>query len=180
MTAERCPRCGCRIIVRPGDLDPTCAECRSTPDHCECKPLKAHVAAAPPAEQEPVLLPAVPRYPTGALVGPLREFVEWAERDGLHPETAGAAGLAALVTLTGPARLKLSEVKEIRAILWIALIGIASSGKSPAFEHAFARIREGYAARYAMYESDLAAWEEADAGTRPGEAAAAGVRRRDR
>jgi hypothetical protein len=85
--------------------------------------------------------------------------VEWAARDGLHPETAGAAGLAALVTLTGPARLKLSEVKEVRAILWIALIGIPSSGKSPAFEHAFARIRESYAASYQTYELDMQEWE---------------------
>lgn len=112
-----------------------------------------------PALREPVILPGIPRYPVGSLVGPLRSFVEWAAKDGLHPETAGAAGLAALVTLTGPARLKLSEVKEIRAILWIALIGIPSSGKSPAFEHAFARIRESYAASYQAYESDLDGWE---------------------
>jgi hypothetical protein len=110
-------------------------------------------------QREPVILPGIPRYPTSSLAGPLREFVEWAERDGLHPETAGAAGLAALVTLTGPARLKLSEVKEVRAILWIALIGIASSGKSPAFEHAFARIREAYADRYDGYETNLKAWD---------------------
>jgi hypothetical protein len=108
---------------------------------------------------ESVILPAIPRYPVRSLAGPLRDFVEWAQRDGLHPETAGAAGLAALVTLTGPARLKLTEVKEVRAILWIALIGIPSSGKSPAFEHAFARIREQYAASYQAYESEIEAWE---------------------
>ena len=108
---------------------------------------------------EPVTLPAIPRYPVGALAGPLRQFVDWAQLDGLHPECAGAAGLAALATLTGPARLKLSEVKEVRAILWISLIGIPSSGKSPAFEHAFARIREHYAAAYQKYESELDGWE---------------------
>jgi hypothetical protein len=112
-----------------------------------------------PAQREPVILPGIPRYPVSSVVGPLRSFVEWAAKDGLHPETAGAAGLAALATLTGPARLKLSEVKEVRAILWIALIGIPSSGKSPAFEHAFARIRERYAASYQAYESDLEGWE---------------------
>lgn len=118
------------------------------------------VASAPQAAlREPVILPGIPAYPVRSLVGPLRSFVEWAARDGLHPETAGAAGLAALVTLTGPARLRLSEVKEVRAILWIALIGIPSSGKSPAFEHAFARIRERYAAGYEAYESLLEEWE---------------------
>jgi hypothetical protein len=122
---------------------------------------------------EPVILAAIPRYPVKLLVGPLREFVDWAVKDGLHPETAGAAGLAALVTLTGPARLELSDVKTIRAILWIALIGIPSSGKSPAFEHAFARIRDHYAAKFETYESDLDAWETqrntegTTAGTRP-------------
>ena len=118
--------------------------------------------AAEAAGQTPesVILPAIPAYPVGSLAGPLRDFVMWAQRDGLHPETAGAAGLAALATLTGPARLRLSEVKEVRAILWIALIGIPSSGKSPAFEHAFARIRQNYAASYQAYELALQKWEK--------------------
>jgi hypothetical protein len=125
------------------------------------------------AAAEPVTLPAVPRYPVASLVGPLRAFVGWAIRDGLHPEAAGAAGLAALVTLTGPATLKLSDVKEARAILWIPLIGIASSGKSPVFDHAFARIRDHYADRYETYRSLLEGWEARrgtdgeKAGTRP-------------
>lgn len=112
------------------------------------------------AEQaESVVLAAAPRYPRESLVGPLRAFVDWATLDGLHPETAAAAGLAALVSLTGPARLKLTSMKEIRAILWIALIGIPSSGKSPAFEHAFARIRSVYAAQNETYAQQLQAWE---------------------
>ncbi len=117
----------------------------------------------PAAAVEPVILPAAPRYPVRSLVGPLRDFVDWAIRDGLHPEAAGAAGLAALVTLIGPARLQVTRTKIISAILWIVLVGIASSGKSPAFDHAFARIRETYAKARKRYEQELAAYDDMDA-----------------
>src|ERR1019366_3910815 len=52
-------------------------------------------------------LPDFPRFPVESLIGPLRAFVDWGTKDGLHPECTAAAGLAALVTLTGPATLKL-------------------------------------------------------------------------
>ena len=32
-------RCGRPLITRPGDLTPTCAECKSVPDSCGCGPL---------------------------------------------------------------------------------------------------------------------------------------------
>lgn len=41
MSRETCPRCGRPLIERPGDLTATCAECRSTPDACDCDPLDA-------------------------------------------------------------------------------------------------------------------------------------------
>ena len=104
--------------------------------------------------------PELPRFPFRALTGPLRAFVNWCIRDGLHPEAAAAAGLAALVTLTGPASLRIGASKRARAILWIPLIGAASSGKSPAIEQAFARIREHYAKLRTIYDEELAAWHE--------------------
>ena len=91
---------------------------------------------------------------------PLREFADWAIKDGLHPECAAAAGLAALVTLTGPARLKLSDAKTIKAILWTALLGVASSGKSPAYEHAFSLVRAAYVEKREEYRARRPIWRE--------------------
>jgi Protein of unknown function (DUF3987) len=120
-------------------------------------------------------LPEIPSFPVAQITGPLRSFVEWGVADGLHPECVAAAGLAALVTLAGPARLRFGSAKLIKPVLWIALIGIASSGKSPAFEHAFAQMRAVYAQQRSEYEADLAAWREAvdvkgrkEAGPAPG------------
>ncbi len=41
---ERCS-CGRPLLVRRGDLEPTCAECQNRPDHCDCTPLPARVQA---------------------------------------------------------------------------------------------------------------------------------------
>jgi 5S rRNA maturation endonuclease (ribonuclease M5) len=114
---------------------------------------------AAPEPQEP--LPELPRFPVRSLVGPLKAFTDWCMRDGLHPEAAVAAGLAALVTLTGPASLRIGAAKMARAIAWIVIIGAASSGKSPALEQAFSRLREHYAKERALYEDELALWQEA-------------------
>ena len=127
-----------------------------TPEETE-RAVRAAVAASEPPDS--VVLPAIPRYPLAELAGPLGDFVGWAQRDGLHAEAAVAAGLAALATLTGPARLSLTPVRHVRGILWIALVGVASSGKSPAIEHAFARTRERYAIAREHYEVLREAWE---------------------
>ena len=97
---------------------------------------------AEPDPPEP--LPEIPKFPVASLAGPRRVFVDSGTKDGLHPECTAVAGLAALVTLTGPARLRLSDAKKFKAILWTALVGVASSGKSPAYEHAFSLIRAAY------------------------------------
>ncbi len=34
--------CGRPLLSRPGDLEPTCPECRSLPDHCGCEPIEGH------------------------------------------------------------------------------------------------------------------------------------------
>ena len=111
-----------------------------------------------PEPSEP--LPEIPEFPVARLVGPLRAFVDWGTKDGLHPECTAAAGLAALVTLTGPARLRLSDAKKVRAILWTALVGVASSGKSPAYEHAFSLIRAAYVEQRENYAAEEAQWRE--------------------
>ena len=113
---------------------------------------------AEPEPSEP--LPEIPQFPVARLAGPLRAFVDWGTKDGLHPECTAAAGLAALVTLTGPARLRLSDAKTIKAILWTALVGIASSGKSPAYEHAFSLIRNVFVEQRRNYDADEAEWRE--------------------
>ena len=92
----------------------------------------AHVQEEDQAEPDPPEpLPEIPTFPVVSLTGPLRAFVDWGTKDGLHPECTVVAGLAALVTLTGPARLRLSDVKTVKAILWTALVGVASSRETP-------------------------------------------------
>jgi hypothetical protein len=122
-------------------------------------------------EQEtepPEPLPEIPRFPVKALIGPLRAFVNWGIRDGLHPECTAAAGLSALVTVTGPGRLKLGATL-VKPILWIPLVGKASAGKSPAYMHAYAKIRQEYASKREEYEMALgqAKKNDDDAPTRP-------------
>jgi hypothetical protein len=119
-----------------------------SPDHDE-----------PQLPEPPEPLPEIPRFPVDQLVGPLRTFVDWGIRDGLHPECAVAAGLAALVALTGPARLVLGA-KSVKPILWTVLVGVASAGKSPAYEHAFAPLRDEYAKLREQYEADEASWRD--------------------
>jgi AAA domain len=53
-------RCGCGrpLLTRDGDLDPTCAECRNLPDHCDCARLPARrivLTRASDIEIEPVV-----------------------------------------------------------------------------------------------------------------------------
>ena len=37
--------CGRSLVARPGELEPTCEECRSRPDHCDCAPAKPAIEA---------------------------------------------------------------------------------------------------------------------------------------
>lgn len=63
--ADRCA-CGRALITRPGDLEPTCAECRNLPDSCDCGPVratrlaKARHALPPPGEAAADPLPDEP------------------------------------------------------------------------------------------------------------------------
>jgi len=42
--SEQCG-CGRPLLIRPGDLEPTCGQCHSLPGHCDCEPV------LPPLEQ---------------------------------------------------------------------------------------------------------------------------------
>lgn len=87
-----------------------------------------------------VHLAAVPDYPLDAVGGPICDLVAatpW------HPAAfVGGAALGALAALAAPASLRLSESWTVRPILWPALVGRASAGKSPALERAWRPLRE--------------------------------------
>jgi hypothetical protein len=149
------PRPGPARRTEPPEMGPHPAD---RPQRTRTAAVQVQEDQAEPEPSEP--LPEIPQFPVTRLAGPLRAFVDWGTKDGLHPECTAAAGLAALVTLTGPARLRLSDAKTVRAILWTALVGVASSGKSPAYEHAFSPIRQAYVEQRRNYDADEAEWRE--------------------
>lgn len=112
---------------------------------------------------EATLLEAIPEYPVSALTGPLRDFTEWAIRDGLPAASAGAAGLAALATVTARAELSLTSTFTVRPVVWVAPIGGTGTGKSGALEQAFAEIT-------AIYDHERSAWAEQAKVARDGDA----------
>ena len=63
---DQCP-CGRPLVQRPGELEPTCAECRSKPDYCSCEP--GGPASALPALRKVVLTPASAIEPLPVLWG---------------------------------------------------------------------------------------------------------------
>ena len=113
-----------------------------------------------PDPEPPEPLPEIPGSLLPGFAARCGQFAGWGIKDGLHPECTAAAGLAALVTLTGPARLRLSDAKTIKAILWTALVGVASSGKSPAYETAFPLVRAAYVKQREEYTRKEAEWRQ--------------------
>jgi len=169
-------RCGCGrpLIARPGDLEDTCAECRSRPDYCACAPLVARVTGRDREEDqdEEVILPAVPAFPHQLAYGPLRDMLDWAERDGLPVsfvaaagEVAGAGAAAAVTGIDGRpgpgAKLRLTPSRVILPILWQVLIGESGDGKNPSID----RATEPVARRYDALVTDWEARCELDKDT---------------
>lgn len=169
---QRCS-CGRPMLARPGELEPTCAECQCKPDHCDCERIqparRAHLRPIPDQPsadadvEDEVVLAAIPDYPVAALCGPLHDFVTWAIKDGLPGAAAGAAGLAALATVTGNAELRLTSTVFVRPSLWIPPIGGTGTGKSPALIQAFTEIERLYAAKRELWDDS----QDADAGAVP-------------
>jgi hypothetical protein len=118
-------------------------------------------------DDDAALLEPIPAYPVDALTGPLRDFVEWAIRDGLTPAAAGAAGLAALATVTGRAELALTSTFTVRPTLWICPVGGTGTGKSPALDQAFATITALYDAERSQWDDEAEALEGDKSATLP-------------
>jgi hypothetical protein len=81
--------CVCRrpLTARAGELEPTCAECRSKPSHCDCQPIEPAAQAGEVARRKLVLTPA-----SAIEIEP----VIWAwEDDGCGRIPAGSLGLFA-------------------------------------------------------------------------------------
>jgi hypothetical protein len=86
-------------------------------------------------------LQGFPEYPVAALCGPLSDFVVQVSGNGLSAAFAGGAGLSALATMAGKARLEtLSDRRPVPPILWVPLLGTTGSGKSPAIDKAVMRV----------------------------------------
>jgi hypothetical protein len=100
------------------------------------------------------MLEPIPAYPADALVGPLADFVRWAVKDGLPAAAAGAAGLAALATVTGWSELALTSTFTVRPALWVLPVGGTGTGKSPAIEQAFRVIAD-------LYDQERREWDDA-------------------
>lgn len=113
---------------------------------------RLHVAGDSDDDDNDMTLDAIPIYPVDKLIGPLRDYVEWAIRDGLPAASAGAAALAALATVTARAELALTSTLNIRPVLWIPIVGGTGTGKSGAIDQAFKEITD-------LYDDERAAWD---------------------
>jgi hypothetical protein len=84
MSDDETCSCGRKLLYRPGELERTCAECRSLPDSCDCEPVNA---VAEPGKRQIVLTKASEIEP---------EPVVWAwEDNGYGRIPAGSLGLFA-------------------------------------------------------------------------------------
>lgn len=66
--------CGRPLITFPDDLEPTCGECRSKPDHCDCDPVAAKPGQAKRTRQPPQQ--ALPQPDEAMFHGVLGEIVK--------------------------------------------------------------------------------------------------------
>lgn len=110
------------------------------------------------ADDEGPALGVIPEYPVTGITGPLREFVDWAVRDGLPAAAAGHAGLAALAAVCGSA----TADYPVRANtgLWLCVIGASGSGKSPAAAHAFGQLEAAAERDTQLYREQREVWQE--------------------
>ena len=134
--------------------------------HPADRPRRTRTAAAQVQEEdqaEEVILAAAPEFPHHKARGPLRNLLDWAEKDGLPVSFVAAAGevagagAAAVVTgidgRPGPgATLKPTATRTVLPILWQVLIGESGDGKNPSIDRALTP-----ASRY--YDVLIADWE---------------------
>ena len=128
------------------------------------KPIRAGQGA----DDERVMLAAVPDYPVDALVGPLRTLVDAASN--LPPALVAGAGLAALAGVTGSSSLEMPDGTPQRPALWVPLIGPRGGGKTPSLNLAFSTLQELDVAEWERYSAEVAEWSalpKDERGTRP-------------
>lgn len=109
----------------------------------------------PRERPEPVILAAVPDYPTESLTGPLWGLVEGSS---LPAVLVAGAGLAALAGACGNASLRMPDGTEQNPALWIPLIAPSGGGKSPAIGAAMGVLRDLDTSSHPAYRAELAEW----------------------
>lgn len=177
---RRVPTSAGELPPHPGDDRPVWRGGQSSGDPIGMAPWPdspngQQAAAEPP---EPVTLPEIPGYPVNSIPGPLRQLVSAAVAMGLHAPFAGGAGLAALASVAAPADLVISGSWTVRAALWVPLVDMPSTGKTPALKWGFGALRrlddalmEDWRRAYAewkqeckqiadRYLQEVAAWED--------------------
>lgn len=130
--------CGRGLIGRPGELEPTCAECRSKPDHCGCEPLRAAAATGREPWEDPVPLGsrvALPAFPVETLPGYIASMVmAVAEEIQVPADLPGALAMGVLSTAAGGrAEVVVRGQWREPLNLYLATAMPPGSGKSPAF-----------------------------------------------
>jgi hypothetical protein len=104
------------------------------------------------AAAEPTELRGIPAYPADKLIGPLASLVS---SSTLPAALVGGAGLGALAGICGNADLMMPDGSRVRPVLWLALMAPRGSGKTPAMDVAFRRLRELDALEYEQYRNEL-------------------------
>lgn len=134
--SERCG-CGRPMITRPGDLEPTCAECRGLADSCGCDPLRTALGDPLPHEPKTELGYArrlIEVYGDRLRYVPAwRRWLVWDGKRWAHDATGQPArwmkSVARRVTADA---LAIEQEQERKAALSLARRGESSAGVSGA------------------------------------------------
>lgn len=114
---------------------------------------------------EKATLRGIPDYPVTSLVGPLADLVA---STTLPAALVAGAGLGALAGVCGNADLVMPDESLVRPTLWIPLVAPRGSGKTPAMDKAFGKLRDLDAAAHGYYREELLTWNELQAKDRKG------------
>lgn len=117
--------CGRRLIARPGELEPTCAECRCKPDHCACTPI-----ATKKEERRKKDSPAVPSADQAMFAGVLGDITAAAApTTEADPVGIYASLLAGVGVLIGPGPYVRVGNTRHPLLIWPLLLGRTGSGR---------------------------------------------------
>ena len=127
MSDDRC-RCGRPMLARSGELEPTCAECRSKPDHCDCPSIgtKKEERTKPAAPTAPAIPSAEPAMYAGVLGDITAAAAPTTEAD---PVGIYASLLAGVGVLIGPGpHVRVGNTRH-PLLIWPLLLGRTGSGR---------------------------------------------------